>query len=308
MISYYYRTIRDTSYQELSEYRKGSIGVIQKATSADLAEIADELHLDVKDLVDVFDAQEIPRLEIDSKYMMLFVRAPLPLENKELMETQLYMLVYLKSRFYVVSHKTADLFLDMLSKGNAATTQTPKLMLQFLLSISKKYSIYINEIARRVEEKRKLFGKITEKDIEQLLTLESILNEYVAVLSPMQKISEALTAKNHLIAWFEEDKDLIEDLMNSLAQSADVCIVNLKKILSLRNSFQIIFTNKLNQTVQFLTSMTIILTIPTMIASLFGMNVSLPLAAGPYGFWLVLAIALAFSFGMGMIFKHNKWI
>lgn len=307
MIRYYYRTVRDKSYKEVADYRRGAIGVIERATQADLTEMAQGMELDIVDLVDVFDAQEIPRLETDEGYMMLFIRVPLPLEDKELMETQLYMLVYANSRFYVVTHGDAGLFFEVLSKENAATTQVAKLIVQFLLKVSKKYSIYINEIARRVEEKRKLFGKIAEQDIEQLLGFESILNEYVAVLSPIQKIAMALTGKNHL-NWFEEDKGLIEDLMNSLSQSVEVCTVNLKKILSLRNSFQIIFTNKLNQTVQFLASMTIILTIPTMISSLFGMNVSLPFAGHPLGFWLVLSIALGFSFMMGLIFRFNKWL
>lgn len=307
MISYYYRTIRDKSCRQIPEYRRGAIGVIEEATQSDVAEMAGYLDLDVVDLVDVFDAQEIPRLETDQGYMMLFIRAPLPLEDKELLETQLYMLVYANSRFYAVTHGDASLFLEVLGKEQAATTQTAKLVVQFLLKVSKKYSVYINEIARRVEEKRKLFGKINEKDIEQLLGFEAILNEYVAVLSPMQKIASALTAKNHL-NWFEEDKDLIEDLMISLSQSVEVCTVNLKKILSLRNSFQIIFTNKLNQTVQLLTSVTIILTIPTMVASLFGMNVVLPFAEHPNGFWLVIGIALMFSFCMALIFRRNKWL
>jgi len=307
MINFYYRSVRDKACVQSEIYRKGAVEVIEQASQVDVAKMAEELELDVVDLVDVFDMQEIPRLEFDPNYMLLFVRSPLPLENRELMETQLYMLVYAKNRLCVVTHGDASLFLESLGQANTATTQTTKLIVQFLLKLSKRYSVYINEIAKKVEETRKLLDKVREKDIEQLLGYEAILNEYVAVLSPMQKISAAMTTKNHL-KWFTEDKDLVEDLMNSLAQSVDVCLVNLKKILSLRNSFQIIFTNKLNKTVQLLTSVTIILTVPTMIASLFGMNVILPLSTHPQGFWVVVVMASIVSLVIGLVFKRNKWL
>lgn len=306
MITYYFRTIRDKETKKLSDYRRGAIEVISHAVEEDIKHVAESVNLEVADLVDIFDIQEIPRMEIEDDVVLLFVRAPLPLEDKQLIETQLYMIVYKKKQLYVITNGSADLFTETLDRSKTATTQPAKLLLQFLLKLSKKYTQYINEVARRVDEKRRIMAYATDGDIAQLVNYEAILNEYVSVLSPMRRICEALVHRPQM-GWYEDDKDLIEDLLNSLGQSQDVCIVNLKKIQSIRDSFQIVFTNRLNQTVKLLTSVTILLTIPTLIASIFGMNVELPISH-PQAFWMVMLISLCFIVLVVILFRRMKWL
>ena len=76
----------------------------------------------------------------------------------------------------------------------------------------------------------------------------------------------------------------------------------------MRDSYQILFTNKLNRTIQFLTAFTIIMTIPTIVASLFGMNVTLPLATHPLAFVYVLVISFIAVILFLFIFYKKKWL
>jgi len=84
--------------------------------------------------------------------------------------------------------------------------------------------------------------------------------------------------------------------------------VNLRSIRSLRDSYQIIFTNQLNKTIKLLTALTIILSLPTMIASLYGMNVALPFANSAVAFAGIMAFTAAISIFAVWIFHRKKWL
>ena len=94
----------------------------------------------------------------------------------------------------------------------------------------------------------------------------------------------------------------------SINQSVDLCDVSIKSIQSLRDSYQIIFTNRLNKVIKFLTAFTIIMTIPTIIASVYGMNVKLPLADNPLAFIYILIIGFVISLFFFILFAKKKWM
>ncbi|MBU6447011.1 MAG: magnesium transporter CorA family protein, partial [Verrucomicrobia bacterium] len=79
-------------------------------------------------------------------------------------------------------------------------------------------------------------------------------------------------------------------------------------IRSLRDSYHIIFTNDVNRTIKLLTAVTIIFTIPTIVASIYGMNVALPFQGKAYAFVLLMAITLAFSIVAVILFRKNRWL
>ncbi|MBM3199207.1 MAG: hypothetical protein FJZ58_08180, partial [Chlamydiae bacterium] len=104
------------------------------------------------------------------------------------------------------------------------------------------------------------------------------------------------------------DQDLLENLLNASIQSEDLCSTNLRSIRSLRDSYQIIFTNQLNKTIRLLTALTIILSFPTMIASLYGMNVQLPISHSPYAFLFILFFILIAALTTYYIFQRKRWL
>lgn len=307
MLKFYFRSLQNPKLIPQKVNRAGAIGIVEDATKADLSYIARLTGLTPTDLNDVFDFQEIPRWEIEDNVVLIFFRFPLPLDNQELLETQLYMLVYNKQRLFLVTHGQAKPFIELLQHSPIPTSQPTKLLISILLTASKYYSQYINQIARKVEQFRTSAKNVGSTQIDELINHEVILNEYVSALSPMQQICASLVTSKRL-GWHEEDMDLLEDLTNSMSQSVNTCLVNLKKIRSLRDSYQILHTNQLNQTVKLLTSVTIILTIPTMIASLFGMNVKLPLESHPQAFLVILILAFIFVGLTARYFKRHQWL
>ena len=82
----------------------------------------------------------------------------------------------------------------------------------------------------------------------------------------------------------------------------------LKTIQNIRTATEAILTNKLNATIQTLTILTIILTIPTVVASLYGMNVPLPLAENPMAFWMILVFIMLTVSAVVLVFKKGEWL
>ena len=108
--------------------------------------------------------------------------------------------------------------------------------------------------------------------------------------------------------FYEADLDLLEDLMIAMHQSEDICSVNIKSIRSLRDSYHIIFTNDVNRTIKLLTAVTIVFTIPTIIASIYGMNVGLPFQGKPHAFAIIMGITFAVSLVTVGLFRRNRWL
>ena len=123
----------------------------------------------------------------------------------------------------------------------------------------------------------------------------------------MRNLLETM-ASGRYMNFYEQDLDLLEDLMIAMHQSEDVCSVNIKSIRSLRDSYHIIFTNDVNRTIKLLTALTIILSIPMIIVSVYGMNVALPFQHKTYAFPLIMGITLAASITVLALFKRNRWL
>ncbi len=304
MITYYYKSLKDSKLRLVKTHRKGALTIITKATNDDLTHIANLTDLKVNDLRDIFDYQEIPRLETTNNVNIMVLREPI--ENNTSQYTAVVMIVFAATNFSIISATSSRTLSAWISKEHT-TTQTTKLLISFLIAISEQYRLNINNLQRQVFEVKRRLHRATNADIQKLIEYQNILDEYLAALLPMKQMYTTLIS-GKIIPLFEEDNALFEDTLNSISQSADVCNTNLKSIEGLRDAFQIIFTNRLNETVKFLTSTTIILTIPTMIASIFGMNVILPLGNHPGAFLIVLGVALSISIGITLIFRKMEWL
>jgi magnesium transporter len=181
------------------------------------------------------------------------------------------------------------------------------MLIYILLLISKNFTKQIKKIKSSVFYQKKNLEKVESLDIIELIKNEEVINQYISVLIPMKNVFEAIAGGGY-VHLYSYDTDLLEDMIISINQSADICNVNVKSIRSLRESYQAIFTNRLNKTIRFLTSFTIILTVPTIIASIFGMNVNLPFQNDPMAFVYILSYIGFISLVFFIIFYIKKWL
>ena len=192
-------------------------------------------------------------------------------------------------------------------KRSFATTQKTKLFLEFLTELMVTYERKLTRTRKMVYRDMGRVRSIRGREIQRLVFLEQELNETISALVPTNAWLNLLTKGNY-IQMFSEDRELLEDLIIVNIQLVDSAKSILKTIQNIRGASEAILTQNLNSTIRTLTAFTIILTIPTLIASLFGMNVAIPFQESPYGFWIVLgfiAIVVGLTF---YFFTRNRWL
>jgi magnesium transporter len=151
------------------------------------------------------------------------------------------------------------------------------------------------------------FQNITNEDIVRFVTFENALNDFLAALVPTSNILKDLLSGKHL-KLHEKDGELVEDLFLANGQLIEICRSTLKNIFNIRNAYSTIMTNDLNRVIKLLTALTIILSVPTIIASIYGMNVVLPLAENNQAFWLIGGGTIISVFVLFLLFKKNRWL
>lgn len=309
MIQYYFKSLKNKQLQEIEEPRAGALIVATNINQEETNHLI-SLGFDEFLLEDANDYFEVPRFEYEDDIHYLFTRYVVSTPAVELSTAPLLMAI---SNEYVlfVSHKVPDVLEPYLAnqrKESLITTQKVKLVITLVEDMAKRYERSIMSIRRTMLKHFKTVENIDENDIKEFVNLESTLADYLSALVPMQTALTLMLKGKHSLELHEDDIDLVEDLIQDVNQLKDSASGISKTMQSIRSAHSSIVANKLNTTMKTLTAVTILLTIPTIIASLFGMNTWLPLSDGPVSFVLVLVLIIAMSLLVGRFFAKSKWI
>lgn len=308
MITYYFRTVKDEKLQTFAEPRAGVWVHVVAPTSEDIAILTSHFALDPSILHDANDFFEVPRFERSGSVAYFFTRYPYVEDDGQEIDTAPIMIAVGESFVVTIVLRDAPFLNDFLSGAkNIFTTQKTKLFLELMSSLLDSYSRELLKMNREVNKNKTKLRTIRTRTIEQLVWYENALNDMISALVPTNVwLSQVLTG-NHL-QFFKEDVALGEDLTITNNQLVDSAKTLLKTIQNIRSAYESLLTGSLNNTIRMLAALTVVLTIPTTIASLFGMNVKIPLAENVHAFWFVVLLIVAFMSVVVFYFTRNKWL
>ena len=293
MIKYYYKSVRSTAVKELKEPQPGTWIHAEAPDEKELAELAKQLKLQIGYLEDAVDEDEMPRLEREGEQSYIFVRFPHKTPDGE-MDTAPLLIVFDTEHVLTVSpiHLPAA---DTLLKGRIsfATTQRAKLILLILSHISDQYDVFISQTSRSIKMIRsRLRGKgISNQDLIDFVTIEDELNEFHSSLQPTNATLRRLLAGRQL-QLFEEDQDIVEDLLLNNEQSIEAIRSNLKSIANIREAYSAISANNLNRMLTILTVATILISVPSIAMGIYSLNIPLPFQGTHWIFWVIMGVNL----------------
>ncbi len=306
MLIIYDKTEQDNLFREIKAPKKGCWIHAENALTNDINQICKIINVEYTDMYDCLDRYEIPRVEKVQANVLIFTRHPIDQEGG--LYTTTFTIILTKDYFITICPQKSPIVENFISqKPKLSSSQKSKFLIYFLLKITQEFTLQIKKIRTNVLKQEKKMSYVDSRDITNLTLNEEILNQYLSSLVPLRKVLESITSGRYTIL-YEKDQDLLEDLLNASIQSEDLCSITLRSIRSLRDSYQIIFTNQLNKTIKLLTALTIILSLPTMIASLYGMNVILPLANLKHAFSIIIIAILLISLISLIIFQRKKWL
>jgi magnesium transporter len=310
MIKIYFRTIKDAVLQEVEKPRSGGVWVrVNNPDEAEIQTLCQQFHLDEQMVRDALDPNEVPRIETEDGVTYVFTRVPQQ-RGEEIVT--LPILIALGETFVLtVTQQKMQVLESFLNNAvEFSTTQKVRFFLQIFFAINLAYNRYLTTISRKVRAlSADLEREIENRNIVQFVHFERVLNDFVAALQPTGLLLRRLLTKTGTrLRLYEKDEDLVEDVIVENTQLEEMARATLKNIVNIRTAYETILTNNLNRTIKMLTALTIILTIPTVISSFFGMNVTVPLRDVPHAFTMLFGGTLVIVVLALWVFHWRKWL
>lgn len=308
MIKYYYKSLRTQEVKELQDYQRGSWVYVEAPTDDEVQELVKKFNLQPGHLEDALDVDEMPRLERESTQSYVFVRFAYKNEEEELVTVPL-LFIFSEDILITISLIRLPGLDDFLNgKISFATTQRAKLVLQVLQQISERYDSFITRTSKQIKLIRsRLRGhEITTQDFIDFVMIEDELNEFLSSLQPTNATLRRLLLGRYM-PLFDEDQDIVEDLLLNNEQSIEACNSNLKSIDNIREAYSSISSHNLNYTMKVLTVATVIIALPNVFYGMYGMNIELPFQGREWAFKAVAGFTL-FLIVVLLVFARKRRI
>lgn len=306
MIQYYHSSGKSPKATKIADLQEGSWVRVERPTPDEVASIITQFSLDPDIVTDALDPHEVPRVETvgDTLYFM----SRLPDTDDDFNDFTTPILFIIKPKYIVTlsQESLSRLWQPFIDKTEIATTMQSRTMLQMLESIVFEYQSKVATINRQMRAATSDITRLRPGDISIFVEYERKLNDYLDALFPTNDIIERLLS-GHLIKLFEDDRDLVEDLVIEFQQVITRSKSLLRTITNVRDSYRAVMDTRLNETIRLLTVITLALTIPTMLAGLYGMNVALPGDENsPAMFWIIALISLTTSGALSFYFLRKR--
>ena len=293
MIQYFHKNIRSKHLTILDSYQAGAWVCVEHPTQEDINFLVNKFNLDSGHMGDILDEDEMPRLEKEEGVTYIFVRYAYTNDDLELTTAPLLFVIGKDFLITVALHNLPRLQRFTSGKVAFSTTQRTKLMLQIMSQIVNQYEVFINNISRQIKviRSRLRTHKVGNQDFIDFVLIEDELNEFLSALLPTTAILRRLMLGRN-ITLYDEDEDIVEDLLLNNEQSIEGCRSNVKSIVNIREAYSTIARNNLNQTMKILTAATVLIALPNVFFGMYGMNVALPFMQEPWAFAFIVAVTV----------------
>lgn len=274
-------------------------------TKDELHTIQQTFHIPFEDLEDALDEDERPRLELepehDPPFIKLVLRVPaledISEEDKSGFQPTTHPAVVFLTENHLINIQSAKLKAKRIRKpiGSRRKRSTPTILvlLDYLESVVKSFELKVDIIDQDLAKvERVIFQSIKSSSIEKVFRLSRDATYLDAALRGNLRAFYGLK-KAPQFADRNELLDDLEDLAIDLQQQADLLRIYRDLIESSLDAFASVISNNQNDLLKVLASISLILMVPTLIASLYGMNLGfLPLADNPFSFWIILILSV----------------
>lgn len=307
-----FRTLDGTIHQ-MEEATEGSWIALTNPTATELLEIAEKYQIETDDLRAPLDEEERSRIMVEDNYTMILVDIPIIEERneKEWFGTIPLGIVVTKDMIFTICLEDTPVlkaFMDGRVR-NFFTYMKTRFILQILYKNASMFLHYLRIIDKKSGDvETKLHTSMRNQELIELLELEKSLVFFTTSLRSNEVVLEKML-KIDSIKHYPEDEELLEDVIIENKQAIEMSNIYSGILSGMMDAFASVISNNLNIVMKFLATVTIVMSIPTMIFSAYGMNLNskgMPFADHPYGFAIVMLISLAISAVVALIFSKKN--
>jgi magnesium transporter len=313
MIRYY--TKEDRTLRELEEPQYGCwVNISPPFSHEELEELSQQFDIPLDFLTDSLDIDERSRYEREDDIRLIVVNTPIlneiEEENDAIYITVPIGIILTPDQFITITayeNPVLQLFLDGKVRGfntndeSAFVLQIMEQNVYRFLTCLKKLNLKRNLI------EKELYDSSRNKELKQLLSIEKSLVYFVNSLSANELLKMKMKRTDFLKIQDDEDKsDLFEDIIIDNSQALEMANIYTNILNGTMDAYGSIISNNLNITIRRLTLITIILMVPTLVASFYGMNIPLPLEGKPYALPIIVAVSISLSLLVTWYFQRKR--
>lgn len=300
--------------ERLQEFEAGAWVDLVSPTQEELERVAAALAIPLPFLQGPLDREEKSRIDIEDELDLVHVIIDIPVIERSGGEQgydTIPLGILLHPDFVVTTCLQPNPILGDFERGavkSFATYKKTRFLLQILLKVSSFYLRYLKRIDRETDRiERELRASQKNEELFDLLTLEKALVYFSTSLRSNEAVLQRIIRTKE-IRMYEEDEELLEDVITENKQAIEMTEIYSNILSSMMDAFASVISNNLNIVMKLLTSITIIVALPTMVASFYGMNVGLPLADSPHAFLYVLGFSILISALAAVVFWRKRYL
>ena len=309
-----FKTVEDHLI-ECTTLEKGCWVHLQNPTKEEIEGLNIRFALDPTYLAAALDEEESARIEHDPDTNQTLIIVDIPYVEAEgsgyVYSTIPLGIILVDELIITVCTRDTPIIDDFTEERirNFWTFKRTRFILQLLHRNASRFLAYLKQIDKAsLHVQEKLEKSSRNQELLQMMKLEKSLVYFSTSLKGNEMVMERLMRQTNILRQFPEDTDLLEDVIIENKQAMEMCAIYRDIMTGTMDTFASLISNNLNITMKLLTSVTMILSVPTIIFSLWGMNVPVPFAGNPAGFWLVLGIAVVLMIVALLFMWKNKMI
>lgn len=256
--------------------------------------LSQDYDLDNNILLDVLDANELPRVEYADEDTYVFLRLPRLSKSSRVITAPLLCVVTPQHFFTLSSDETLPPAMLGLKTLPTTTEQTQTLLLAVLASVVSRFEVLIQHTAQSIHTtaSRLRSHEITNSDFIHFVTVEANLNDNRMNLNATSTVAQRLHENSRGLLT-EEDLEALDDIILHIQQLLVEIDRHANSVESIRNAYGTVANNTLNKRMKTLTVFTVLITLPNLVFGMYGMNVALPYMDQPWAFFMVLGIGVS---------------
>ena len=279
-------------------------------TPAERDYILNTLHIPEAFYNDIEDIDERPRIEIEDGWTLVVIRIPMISDQDKLPFSTMPMgIIFKDDVLLTLTFQQSDVLEDIVTQANKKKTEIKDnydLVLKFLVSSSIWYLQYLKQLSQMINiAEDNLEKSVRNEELHKLIQIEKCLVFFMTSLKGNDVLLHRV--KNIKAERDNFDPELLEDAVIELRQAQEMTGIYSNILAGMMDAYASVIANNMNEIMKQLTSISIILMIPTVIASFYGMNVINYLEDNPYGMAILVGISVVLSIVGVFLFRRRRF-
>lgn len=301
--------------EEVTEYKRGNWINMIAPSDEEIQTVCENLKIQEDFIRYALDPEERARIDYEEDDGTTLILADVPViesdeDQKEYSTIPVGFIIVRDEYFITVSlieNEVIRRMNPMLNKS-VATYKKSRLVLQCLYVNAEIYLNLLKTINRETEiAEKELRETRKNKSLLRLLSLEKSLVYFTTSLKANEVVMERMN-RGKVIKLYEEDEDLLEDVLIENKQAMEMSKIYSDILSGVMDAYSSIISNNLNGVMKILTAITIIISVPTMISSFWGMNVRVPMQDNPLGFAIIIVASILIGVIVTIALKKKNYL